>query len=226
MATKLLIPLAFALAIVTAPSLALAEHGTVASLVRGPAFNPGAPTLTIAPPRGGYVMLSRDGALLGWYLQPAVASLEAGATYTLVAVRGTAMLGTVGIVAQPGVTEIAWRGMSDQPALAYHPPVYYAPAYGYGSQGGYGSQYGDAAPYGNAYAHAAGPVAPNRVAVIADHDFDNLIEGLESRATDRARFGLLRRHARRFWFEPAQAERLLIEFGSAHYRRAAARLLS
>ncbi len=208
MATKLFWQLAVALAIVTAPTLALAEHGTVGDPLRGQALVSGAPILTISPPRGGYAMLSRDGHLVGWYTQPAVLSLEAGATYTMVAVRGTALVSTLAIVAQPGMTQVGFSDGSDTPTFAYQPPVVFGAGYEYAS-------YGSSAPH----------FRP-RPAAMADDVFHDLIVEVGLMRTDAGRYRVLRRFARRAWFDAAQAEALVAELSSPSYRRSAARLLA
>src|SRR5438105_3433289 len=70
-ALKLFAPLAVALGLMAAPSVASAQDaGAVHSFLRGPLINPAAATLHIVPPAGGQVMIHRDGKAARWFVQP------------------------------------------------------------------------------------------------------------------------------------------------------------
>jgi hypothetical protein len=108
----------------------LPPPGPFGDALVGTPLDPYATTVHVVPPTGGSVMLYRDNAMRGWWLQEGLISVKPDMLYSLVATRGTNLVFAAGIVFRPGYTEIVWRG-ADFPQIAYQPtwPMY--PGYGY-----------------------------------------------------------------------------------------------
>jgi hypothetical protein len=105
------------------PALASAQPVFVGQ--RGPLtgspLDPFAPSrVQIVPPNGGYVVMYRGDAILGWWTQPGLAVVEPGQVYSVAAARGPFLLFQSGIVFRPGLTALVW-GNRDQPTIAYQP---------------------------------------------------------------------------------------------------------
>jgi hypothetical protein len=119
--SKALLALALALAALALPVSAMA--GPVHDALRGDRLPPaGEALVNVVPPRGGSVMLYRDGKVAGWFLRPGAARVVPGATYGVMAMRGTHVLFHAGLTANPGLTELVWTH-GDRPSIGYVPPL-------------------------------------------------------------------------------------------------------
>jgi hypothetical protein len=99
--------------------------GIFGEMFENTALDPYATTVHVVPPQGGTVMLYRNNALSGWWLQPGLVSVKPDVLYSLVATRGKTVVFASGIVFRPGYTDVAWRGDA-LPQIAYQPtwPMY------------------------------------------------------------------------------------------------------
>lgn len=156
--------------------------------VAGTPFDPLATTVRVVPPKGGTVMLYRNGGVRGWWMHPSAITVRPGQVYGLVATRGTQVLFNAAMVFRPGYTDVVWT-TEQVPRIAYSPAWNYNPyAYAYGSGYGYDHGYDDV--YGRrSPAHASHPYGTRSGAVrptSGQTDTGQPTAGVEQRAQTAA----------------------------------------
>ena len=154
--TKLLLPFLVALSLLAAPAVALAQTGPVHQVLAGTVFDPAATNLRIVPPKGGMVLVYRDGKAVGWLMRAGYLTVKPNRLYGVVATRGTTMLFNAGLMVRPGLTELVWKGDST-PQMSYLPSYY-----GYANQPATHHHSASPAKQTTAYGahHASSRVAP------------------------------------------------------------------
>jgi hypothetical protein len=118
--TQRLIQIAVVAAALLLPASAFAS-GPVHDALAGSVLDPMATTLKVVPPRGGAVMVYRNGKLKSWFLQPGLVTVQPGHVYGVMASRGSYMLFNAGIMMRDGFTELSWQDGNNTPAMAYYP---------------------------------------------------------------------------------------------------------
>jgi hypothetical protein len=188
-----------------APSTARAEAGPVQRFLRGPYFPVAASTLRIVPPPGGHVMLHRDGKPVRWFMVPSAISVEPGIPYAVTAVRDDRVVFDSGIVARPGILDLAWSE-ADTPNVAYHSPVVANPfAVGL-------------VPIG-----AASPAALRLP--LGENGVSLMLDDLQLQPNDQARWVAFNRYAQQWLFTDAQIEAVVASFQWPMFRTSAWQLL-
>ncbi|HZO13425.1 MAG TPA: hypothetical protein VFB62_09195 [Polyangiaceae bacterium] len=202
MNTRRLLGIALALCTLAIP--AAAQAGPVHDALRADRLPPpGQATVRIVPPRGGTVMLYRGGQVVGWFMRPGFAQVDARVPYGIMATRGTAVLFHAGITMNPGLTELVW-GEGNTPSIGWLPgPNVHAHAHQHG-----------------AHAQPATPATATRPRSAS------LVQEMRRAPNDARRLALFKRHlvARRP-LSSKDKTAALRTFHSKNYRTAAARLL-
>ncbi|MBM4356677.1 MAG: hypothetical protein FJ096_01060 [Deltaproteobacteria bacterium] len=199
-----------ALALATTTQLgtetASAEPAPVQRFLRGPWFRPSASTLRISPPRGGHVILHRDGKPARWFLQPAAIQVEPGVTYAVTAVRGDEVLFDSGVVARAGILDLVWTDETSTPTVNFHPSAVLNPfAVGL-------------VPIG------AVPVQDLR-APISEPGFQLMLDDLQGTFDDGQRWSALQRYTDAWLFTDEQIDGIVRSFAFPMFQRSAALLL-
>jgi hypothetical protein len=207
--TKLFWQLLVALALLAVPTVAEAQVGPVHAALRGTVLDPQATTLSIVPPRGGQVVLYRDGQAKGWWLQPGIVTVVPNQAYGVIAVRGTEVLFNAAIIARPGTTVVSWENGGSLPSIVYQPPYWMVPS--------------PLGPAGHVGADAYHRPARHH---ISSARYRSMLARMDSEPTDQGRLAILRAHAKRYDFSAGQARAIVGRLHDARYRTAAYRALA
>lgn len=243
-ATVVAIPLT-ASAQVWGPPIVVSPHAAggsplVVGALNGPRLDPMAATARIVPPRGGTVMLYRDGKMKGWFTQASYAKLEPGRVYGVVATRGSSMLFNAGIIARPGLTEVVWEGSNKAPSIAFTPAL--RPHYNGHTHHVSASGQGQSHHVGHAAAQSKTHFVSNRpktttsrprvsvakkssATTIDQQRYRGMIATMSAQPFESARLNVLRSYSRRYRFTPAQAKTAMQQFRSRSFKLSASRLL-
>lgn len=175
-------------------------------LLRGPWFPAASSLLRVTPPRGGHVMLHREGKVSRWFLQPAIIRVEPGVTYGVTAIRDGSVLSDSGLVARPGMLDVNWASLDGAPIVAFHPPAAANPfAVGL-------------VPVG------AAPVAALRTP-ISDGGFQLMLDDIQRQPDDANRWAAMQRYTDTWLFSDSQVHHVVASFVFPMYRYSARQLL-
>lgn len=206
MTTRRVVSLLLALCALAVPTAAYA--GPVNDFLRADRLPPvGQATVRVVPPRGGSVMLYRDGKVAGFFMRPGFANVEAGQPYGVMAMRGTFQVFHAGILVHPGLTELVWEDGANAPTIGYLPPPRIP------------------ATRVHAVGHSQGRTRGYAHHSSARSSSPGLVRQLRSQPNDSRRLSALKRHLMRERLSSKDAAAALRTFQSKSYRDAAARMI-